>query len=221
MGYTTDFEGQFHCYRPESAGLGVFLAAVREGDRATLGPLADWLSDHGDPRGAAVAEVFRGGGELVAFWQLFGLRPEHAAYLKLFNETRRMKRDAAVAARLPDPVREAVGLPVGSEGGYFVGAGGHAGQDRDESVLDYNEPPAGQPGLWCQWTPSEDRTAIVWDGGEKFYSYGEWLEYLIEHFLGPWGYVLNGEMRWLGEADEDRGTIRVADNVVSLEAEPY
>jgi hypothetical protein len=41
------------------------------------------------------------------------LRPEHKAYLLKFAETRRMKRDAAVAARLPDPVRAAAGLPVG------------------------------------------------------------------------------------------------------------
>ena len=40
-----------------------------------------------------------------------------------------------------------------------------------------------QPGLWCQWVPNASGTAIVWDEGEKFYYYIEWIKYLIEHFL--------------------------------------
>ena len=42
------------------------------------------------------------------------LAPEHAAYLKAFNATRRMKRDQFKAAELPDPIRDAAGLPLGS-----------------------------------------------------------------------------------------------------------
>jgi hypothetical protein len=219
MGYTTTFEGRFHCYRPESPELEVFLDAVREGDHATLGPLGDWLIEHDDPRGEVVAALCKEEGNLEAFWRLFGLKPEHAAYLKAFNETRRMQRDPAIAAGIPDPLRAAAGLPLGPEAAYFVGGQGYAGQDSDDSVVDYNHPPKGQPGLWCQWVPAEDGTAIVWDDGEKFYYYGEWLTYLIDHFLAPWGYVLNGEMAWQGEDEEDVGTICVVNNVVDLVAE--
>jgi hypothetical protein len=214
VGYTTDFEGSFRCYRPESPKVGSFLKAVLDGDRAAIFALADWLTDQGDPRGAKIAALRRVTVESAEFWRLFGLRPEHAAYLRKFNETRRMKRSVAKAKLLPDPVREAAGLPLGKEAGYFVGGLGFAGQDNDDSVRDANRPPHGQPGLWCQWTASKDGTAIVWDGGEKFYSYIEWLEYLIEHFLGPWGYVLNGRVDWQGEEDADRGTILVRDNKV-------
>jgi len=115
---------------------------------------------------------------------------------------------------MPNPVREAVGLPIGREGGYFVGADGFAGQDHHTSVKDYNEPPAGQPGLWCRWVPNEDGSALVWDEVEKFYYYVEWIEYLIEHFLRPWGLILDGEMTWQGEEDSDRGTLRIRNNVV-------
>jgi hypothetical protein len=125
----------------------------------------------------------------------------------------------SVAEELPDPIRTAVGLPLGPEAAYFVGGQGYAGQERDASVVDSNNPPKGQPGLWCDWTPSEDCTAIVWDGGEKFYYYGEWLKYLIDHFLGPWGYVVNGEMTWQGEDEEDVGTIYVVNNAVDLVAD--
>lgn len=139
---------------------------------------------------------------------------EHRAYLTKFSETRRMRRNPSVADKLPDPDRIAVGLPVGNEGEYFVGAEGFAGQDRDDSVVDYNSSPNNQPGLWCQWIPTEDGTAIVWDGGEKFYDYVEWLEYIIKNFLAPWGYVLNGEVEWFGEDANDRGKIVVKNNAV-------
>jgi hypothetical protein len=217
MGYTTTFQGRFYCYRPESEQLGAFLKAVREGDQAALAPLADWLGDQGDARGEAVARLSAAPeGGLDELWRLFALRPEHAAYLLAFRETRRMKRDPAKAAALHDPVREAAGLPLGPEAGYFVGGGGLRGQDGDESVLDYNWPPQGQPGLWCHWVPDERGTSVGWDGGEKFYDYVEWLQYLLQHFLGPWGYLVNGEVSWQGEEDADRGTILVADNVVRV-----
>ena len=70
------------------------------------------------------------------------------------------------------------------------------------------------PGFYCQWTPTEDGTAIVWDGNEKFYNYEEWLRYIIKNFLKPWGYVLNGDVRWNGESSDDLGVLRVKDNEV-------
>ena len=142
------------------------------------------------------------------------LAEEHFAYLLKFNETRRMKRYEEIAAKMPDPVREAAGLPIGTDGAYFVGGSGWAGQASDSSIVNYNQPPSGQPGLWCQWMPGEDGACIQWDEGEKFYDYVNWLEYLIEHFLRPWGYVLNGEVEWRGEDSDDVGTIVVKDNRV-------
>ncbi len=143
------------------------------------------------------------------------LAPEHSAYLSKFAGTRRMKRNATEAETLTDPIRESAGLPIGLEGGFFVGGTGFAGQHNDKSVVDYNIPPAGQPGLWCQWVPSVDSSAIEWDGGEKFYDYVKWLKFLIVNFLKPWGYVLNGEVAWQGEESSDIGKIIVKDNVVT------
>lgn len=142
------------------------------------------------------------------------LKPEHKAYLEAFAKTRRMRRNAARTALLNDKIRAAVNLPVGAEGGYYVGSKADFGQEHSPDVVDYNGPPEGQPGLWCQWVPTEDGDRIHWDGGEKFNYYVEWLEYLIAHFLKPWGYVLNGKMGWQGEDSSDRGTIWVKNNVV-------
>ena len=153
------------------------------------------------------------------------LTPEHKAYLLDFAGTRRMKRDPEMTARHEDPKRIAAGLPLGADAGYFVGSlllaekddpFSCAGQTRSSDILDYNHPPMGQPGLWCQWVPNEEGTDIEWDGGEKFYNYVEWLRYLILNFLAPWGYTLNGDVEWQGEDRDDRGQIVVTDNVVTI-----
>ena len=146
------------------------------------------------------------------------LTQEHAAYLTAFSESRRMARDAEKAEKLSDPVREAVSLPIGKEAGYFVGGGGLAGQEHDDSIIDYNEAPNGQPGLWCQWVPTEDLQGIEWNGGEKFYDYIEWIQYLIHNFLGTWGYVVSGEVSWEGESSDDLGKIIIVNNEVTTKA---
>lgn len=135
-------------------------------------------------------------------------------YLLRFNETRRMKRDPEKAALLSDPWRAAISFPVGPDGAYFVGGAGFAGQYCDDSVVDYNDEPEGQPGLWCQWTVDPTGNYIGWDGGEKFYSYVEWLQYLIDHFFNTWEIGLTGVVRWRGASSDDKGSIVVTNNKV-------
>jgi hypothetical protein len=108
-----------------------------------------------------------------------------------------------------------LGLPIGYNGEFYCGTG-FAGQDKDESVMDYNMPPPIQPGLWCQWVPNLNGTEIEWDKGEKFYYYTEWLKYLINTFLAPWGYKVNGMVEWKGESTGDIGVIEVVNNVVTV-----
>lgn len=141
-----------------------------------------------------------------------GCRGRHAAYIDAFSDTRRMKRDPVKAEKQPDPARTKVGLPIGPEGAYYVGGGAEHGGD----VLDYNRPPAGQPGLWCQWVVSPDGESLRWNEAEKFYDYVEWLRYLIDHFFTPWGYRLDGEVTWQGEDPGDIGKIVVVDSDVRV-----
>ena len=147
------------------------------------------------------------------------LTAPQAAYLRQFAATRRMSRAEAAVAQVPDLLREGVGLPIGPEGAYFVGGGAFAGQERDPSVVNPNKPPSGQPSLWCQWTPTSDGSGLTWDGGEKFYHYAEWLEYLITQFLAPWGYTLTGIVKWSGEEPDDHGVIEVQANHVTVREE--
>lgn len=135
------------------------------------------------------------------------LNDAEIAYLTAFSETRRMDR---------------------REGPYFVGGSGEFGQGRDSDIIDYNRPPRGQPGLWCQWVPTSGGTEIEWDGGEKFYDSVEWMEYLIEHFLKPGAlaknelpflqanHTVNGEIHAQGGESSDRWKLVVKDNRVSV-----
>lgn len=159
------------------------------------------------------------------------LSEKHRLYLDQFSTSRRMKRDPDYTEkRLPDPLRIAVGLPIGKEGCYYVGVSGDNGQDhmwsRGDSpgdrhgILDSNSEPEGQPGFWCKWEPNSDGTAIKWSGAEKFYDYIEWIKYLLEHFLTPWGYTLSGRVDWQGEDEADKGFIIIYNNQVFVNEDP-
>lgn len=127
-------------------------------------------------------------------------------FLNKLNETRRMSRN--------------LGPEFGTEGEFFVDGRGHAGQDHEASIIDYNSPPSTQPGLWCQWRPTESGTAIEWDGGDKFYNYIPWIQYIISNVLEPKGYILNGEVAWRGEDWSDTGNIIIRNNILTFKGRP-
>lgn len=128
------------------------------------------------------------------------LKAEDRLFLKALANTRRVKRDV---------------VGYGVEGEFFVDGKGYMGQDDDGTVVDGNNPPSTQPGLWLQWVPNEAGTAIEWDGGEKFYEYTAWLVYIIKNILEPRGYVLNGIVGWQGEDSGDEGELTVNNNIVA------
>lgn len=140
------------------------------------------------------------------FWGQFNLNkqldPATHELLKKLAETRRMARKGL------DPA------VYGVEGEFYCGSG-MSGQDHENNIIDYNRPPSTQPGLWLQWKPTPDGLHIEWDGGEKFYNYEEWIEYLIDKILAPRGYVLNGNVSWQGEDSEDRGILVIKNNVLT------
>ena len=102
--------------------------------------------------------------------------------------------------------RSGLDAKYGIDGEFYWETDGNYGQ---------NESPSTQPGPWLQWEMT-DRQTIEWDGGEKFYYYVEWLEYLIDKILKPKGYIINGEVEWAGEEQGDLGLIIVVNNVVTI-----
>lgn len=106
------------------------------------------------------------------------------------------------------------------------------GKASDSSLFEEN----GQPGLWLQWVPTEDGTALEWDGNEKFYNATEWMRYLIDNLLAPsakdyldqhanedprlgaftCNHVVNGEIYAEGEESGDLWVLVVQDNQVAV-----
>ncbi len=155
------------------------------------------------------------------------LKKVHKDYLVQFSYHRHIRWNPRAVKNLPDPVREAAGLPLGRGAAYFLGSVDAEGEEiyldsavEDGLAIDDSRPPVGVPDNWCQWIPNRPGTAIKWDGNEKFYSYDKWIKYLIKHFLAPWGYKLNGTVKWQGESEEDVGEIVVKNNQVTLIGKP-
>ena len=151
------------------------------------------------------------------------LLPKHMDYLRKFSDTRRMKRNPSMLMLTsPNYTHAKAGLDAGQEGCYYVDGDDHQRQGAEDSITSYNCPPAGQPGLQCQWIPSKCGTLLEWDGGEKFYDYVKWLQYLIAHFFNRWGYTLEGRVHFQGEDSNDYGTIKVSgENEVSVVSKEF
>lgn len=137
-------------------------------------------------------------GQLVLDKQL---TDEDAQFLKDLNCSRRMKRD------LPG---------FGVDGEFYVDSAndGNHGQNDEKGVVDYNTPPSTQPALWCHWVPTDDNRGIEFDGGEKAYGMPEWIVWIINRYLEPRGYVVNGLVEAQGEDHGDIWAINVQNNVV-------
>lgn len=144
-------------------------------------------------------------------------------YLNTFSLSRRVALDVnEIKSELP--IRIMVGLPYGEQGEYVILPELYCGElpydkaafeENQSAIIDYNTPPKSQPGLWCDWG-AYNNTEIAWNGSEKFYEYIEWIQYIIDHFMSRWGYVLNGSVQWQGEERRDKGIIVVTNNLITI-----
>lgn len=142
---------------------------------------------------------------------------EFKDYINKFNRTRHMKRDELkLISNKPDWKDYCFEGNLGKECEYYVADDDIGRIVYDEaSIINHNYPPDTMPGLWCQWIIN-DKNELVWDKGEKFYNYVEWLEYLVKNFFAPKNYLLNGEVYWYGEDFGDVGCIKVEDNIITV-----
>ncbi len=75
------------------------------------------------------------------------------------------------------------------------------------------------PDAYCQWEPTKDGCGLEWDGGEKFYHYDDWIEFLAA-FLQTKGYVVTGSVRFRGESFDDCGVLTIVDGKASKSSAP-
>ena len=168
------------------------------------------------------------------------LTPEIATYINRFSHNRHMTRDPDIIKQMdPKWTNHCWKGDLGPHGIFytppevmnknFVEHGATLGSKQVDGNLYSNPfgqmidisvvkdiPPEECPGYWCQWIINQDGE-LEWDGGEKFYEYTQWLEFLIKYFFEPEGYILNGSIDFQGEDRDDAGTIYVTDNIVTIE----
>lgn len=201
MGYTTEFEGRWKITMPSAQieDKSLFLEDKSLPPHTIL-PLSD------------STEVSVGNGKTV----IDDLSPiQCLKFINLISETRRMKRDISKLGH-PNPSY------FGVEGEFYIPIKDldSRGQGRDDSILEYNQPPKTQPGLWLGWQVVYDEKDghfyLEWDEVEKFYYYEEWLKYLIENIFEPKGMSLNGKVSWSGEDSSDVGNIIIVDNNIEV-----
>ncbi len=138
-------------------------------------------------------------------------------FINTFAERRHMQRDVEILKEIdPDWKDHCFNGDLGNEACNYIKPDDHEyGQSKDDSIIEYNTPPDECPGLWCDWIINDDNE-LVWNGAEKFYSYIDWLYYLIENYIRPSGYNLNGEIYWQGEGFDDEGVIVCKNNDIYI-----
>lgn len=151
---------------------------------------------------------------------------EFVEYINRFSSTRRMTRNVEKIKKVYTDWEKLCFMGnLGIDGEYLAIESKMFGQDREESIIDYNKPPVTQPALWCQWIIetnedlkdeeiSEFTGKLAWDGGEKFYEYVNWLKYMIKNFFIPANLELNGAVLAVGECSDDATYIIINKNDV-------
>lgn len=183
------------------------------------------------------------------------LTDEQFDYLNTFMTNRHMKRDPQILHKLYGGKFGKFGTDdYGPEGEFFAKPDKPKdpnessedlfrgmGQEHDESILDYNEPPGQMeiglenfnqkyrenqkhiealkcvPSLWCPWQLTDIETISGPEEESKAYEYISWIKYLIDRFFKPLGISINGTVHWAGEDRDDRGKITIVNNSVSIQ----
>ena len=145
------------------------------------------------------------------------LKDNDKEFLDKFFQIRHMKRDMT---KLKD-ISEDLIKECGKDGCFYIkDYDGIKEMTDDKTIININDS-GDMPSLWCDLEIVEENSEsfVQWNGSEKTYGVNVengWFTWLIDNFFKPCGYVLNGEMTWQGEYDDDTGTIKIKNNIVSL-----
>lgn len=83
------------------------------------------------------------------------------------------------------------------------------GEYEKDEYTKYNEK---HPDAYNQWVPTKDGLGLEWNGGEKFYEYEEWLQWLIDNYFKPRKITLMGRYNYQGEEIGDVGYLEVLED---------
>lgn len=157
---------------------------------------------------------------ILHFWEGKKLDRNQIDYLNEFSKIQHGFLDVNQIKYRPDPLRKAVGLPVGVHGCFYI----YSNDDEAAKNLLHQRqatPPSIWPSLssWCCWVPTESGDGLQWNGNGREYDSAKWLQWLQDNILIRWGFQLTGHVFYryftlLGEqrfgcSPDDMGVIYV------------
>ena len=145
------------------------------------------------------------------------LKANDKEFLDKFFQIRHMKRDMT---KLKD-ISENLIKECGKDGCFYLKDYDNFNEMYDDKTIININDSGDMPSLYCNLEIVEENgeSFVQWNGSEKTYGVNVengWFTWLIDNFFKPGGYVLNGETTWQGEEDDDTGTIKIENNIVSL-----
>ena len=153
-------------------------------------------------------------------------------YINCFSAIRHVKRDNKKLKEIhPDWAEHVFDYRLGTQGEYYVPINEPNEKDNydDKSIVDFDNPPDTQPGLWCPWVLGGERTfeglenAIIewgqWEQEMSGYEDFKWMKYMIDKFLKVKGYVCNGIISGIGENDTGHFIIAIENNIYYYETQ--
>lgn len=142
--------------------------------------------------------------------------PAQAAYLKAFLAVQHGYWPVQYVSKQPDPLREAVSLPLGEDAAFFVGHQNNKLQGRNpfiDKCHGCRVGPGGQPhcGI-CPWHLSQDATQLKPDNKGITMMPMKWLGWIITHFLQPWNINITGKVFLEDPCTSQEGTLVALSN---------
>lgn len=122
-----------------------------------------------------------------------------AEYMYHFFNTKHVKRDIELTKKVYQNWKDrCYRSRLGVEGEYFVD---HYTQEKKEDILNEYEPPAPLPECWCCLRiERSDKDRLIWRNdlmdSAMIIHRVRWIKYVLDNFLVPNGYTVNGEMRF-------------------------
>lgn len=136
----------------------------------------------------------------------------YARYLGMFCEVPHWKRNEATCRLIKDPFRDAIGLPPGKYGEFVIGT------KKFDSSVSSKRPYKHHPSEFVPFAvnlDSEFKMTLNMVGSPRPSVLAKWTSYLLEKFIGPWGYNMNGYISW--DDDVTTGYVHVLNNVLEHE----
>lgn len=140
------------------------------------------------------------------------LSKELTDYIRQFSNIRHFKRDISKIHEL----NGGLGLSFclngnpGEDGCFYIG-----NDLKTDLVSVSNDEVLDGLSYWCDFTVKPDGTKILWTQAGKTRCGLEWVTFMINHLIAPFGHVCNGKFECQGDNFDDKWEICVENNEVT------